>query len=226
MAAGSEGIGGLAFDDFELARTIGIVALGLILFEGGLATSWDEVRPVIGGALSLARGRDDPHGAADRAGRVRALRPRRCCRGSCWARSSPAPTAPRSSRCCAARRCAAAWRGRSRARPASTTRSPSSSSSASSTGSRTRATAWPTWRCSSSRSSPSASSSASPSASRRRGRCAGSGWPPPGSTRSPPWRPPRWPTAPPTPATARGSSPSSSAGWSWAAPTSRRGGRS
>ncbi len=54
MAAGSEGLGGLAFDDFDLARTIGIVALGLILFEGGLATNWDEVRPVIGGALSLA----------------------------------------------------------------------------------------------------------------------------------------------------------------------------
>ena len=63
MAAGSEGLGGLAFDDFDLARTIGIVALGLILFEGGLATNWDEVRPVIGGALSLARRRDDPHGA-------------------------------------------------------------------------------------------------------------------------------------------------------------------
>ena len=113
---------------------------------------------------ALARGgRDDPHGAADRSGRLRALRPHPPA-GFLLGRSSPAPTARRSSRCCAARRCAGAWPGRSRARPASTTRWPSSSSWGSSTGSRIPATAWPTWRCSSSRSSPSASSSASPSA--------------------------------------------------------------
>ena len=35
------------------------------------------------------RRRDDPHGAADRAGGVRALRPDARCRGCCWARSSP-----------------------------------------------------------------------------------------------------------------------------------------
>lgn len=41
-------------DDVELARTIGIVALSLILFEGGLAAGWREIRPVIGVSLSLA----------------------------------------------------------------------------------------------------------------------------------------------------------------------------
>src|SRR3954464_3667686 len=54
MAAGSDGFGWIAFDDYELARKIGIVALGLILFEGGLATSFGELRPVMWPALSLA----------------------------------------------------------------------------------------------------------------------------------------------------------------------------
>ena len=36
MVAGSEGIGGIEFDDAELARTLGTIALVLILFEGGL----------------------------------------------------------------------------------------------------------------------------------------------------------------------------------------------
>ena len=36
MLLGSDGLGWIAFDDYELAQTIGIVALALILFEGGL----------------------------------------------------------------------------------------------------------------------------------------------------------------------------------------------
>jgi cell volume regulation protein A len=54
MAVGSDGFGWIDFDDYELARKIGIVALGLILFEGGLATSIGEIRPVVWPALSLA----------------------------------------------------------------------------------------------------------------------------------------------------------------------------
>ena len=54
MAVGSDGFGWIAFDDYELARDIGIVALSLILFEGGLATSIGELRPVMWPALSLA----------------------------------------------------------------------------------------------------------------------------------------------------------------------------
>src|SRR5688500_10689709 len=37
MAIGSGGLGWIAFDNYELARTIGVVALALILFEGGLS---------------------------------------------------------------------------------------------------------------------------------------------------------------------------------------------
>ena len=54
MVAGSEGIGGIEFDDAELARTLGTIALVLILFEGGLTAGWSEIRPVLGTAASLA----------------------------------------------------------------------------------------------------------------------------------------------------------------------------
>src|ERR671914_112724 len=54
MLAGSEGIGGIEFDDAELARTLGTIGLILILFEGGLTAGWREIRPVLGTAISLA----------------------------------------------------------------------------------------------------------------------------------------------------------------------------
>jgi potassium/hydrogen antiporter len=38
MLAGEEGIGGIAFENYPLAHGIGTVALGLILFDGGLRT--------------------------------------------------------------------------------------------------------------------------------------------------------------------------------------------
>jgi len=58
MAIGSDGLGLIDFgrspQDVELARTIGVIALALILFEGGLAAGWDEIRPVLWPSLSLA----------------------------------------------------------------------------------------------------------------------------------------------------------------------------
>ncbi len=51
---GSEGIGGIYFDDAELARTIGIIGLIAILFEGGLTTQWPEIRPVLAPVLVLS----------------------------------------------------------------------------------------------------------------------------------------------------------------------------
>ena len=54
MAIGSDGLDWIAFDDYELARTIGIVALALILFEGGLIAGFSEIRPVLRPSLSLA----------------------------------------------------------------------------------------------------------------------------------------------------------------------------
>ncbi len=54
MLAGSEGPGGIYFDDAGLAQSIGIIALVVILFTGGLDTNWSEVKPVFGKAASLA----------------------------------------------------------------------------------------------------------------------------------------------------------------------------
>lgn len=54
MLAGSDGIGGIHFDDPSLAQALGIVALSYILFAGGLSTDWASVRPVLaqGGLLA------------------------------------------------------------------------------------------------------------------------------------------------------------------------------
>src|ERR687885_1449053 len=54
MAVGSDGTGWIEFDDYRLARTIGVIALALILFEGGLTSGLLEIRPVLPSAISLA----------------------------------------------------------------------------------------------------------------------------------------------------------------------------
>ncbi len=54
MLIGSEGVGGVEFNDVELTRTLGTIGLVLILFEGGLTAGWNEIRPVLATALSLA----------------------------------------------------------------------------------------------------------------------------------------------------------------------------
>jgi len=54
MLAGSEGIGGIAFDNYQLAHGIGTIALAMILFDGGLRTSTDAIRMVWKPAFTLA----------------------------------------------------------------------------------------------------------------------------------------------------------------------------
>lgn len=54
MAAGSEGLGDVYFDNAELAQSIGILALIFILFAGGLETSWGTVKSAFKGASILA----------------------------------------------------------------------------------------------------------------------------------------------------------------------------
>jgi cell volume regulation protein A len=56
MAIGSDGLGWISLDDYALARTVGTVALVAILFEGGLQTGLDTLRPVLGRAVALATG--------------------------------------------------------------------------------------------------------------------------------------------------------------------------
>ncbi|HII98705.1 MAG TPA: potassium/proton antiporter [Methanoregula sp.] len=54
MLAGSEGPGGIHFDNPFIAQSIGVVALTLILFSGGIDTRWTEVKPVFNKALALS----------------------------------------------------------------------------------------------------------------------------------------------------------------------------
>ena len=54
MVIGDDGLGWITFEDYELARTVGVIALALILFEGGLTSGLLEVRPVLPTAISLA----------------------------------------------------------------------------------------------------------------------------------------------------------------------------
>jgi cell volume regulation protein A len=58
MVLGSDVTGWIDFggsqSDYELARSIGIVALAVILFEGGLTAGFEEIRPVLRPALGLA----------------------------------------------------------------------------------------------------------------------------------------------------------------------------
>jgi cell volume regulation protein A len=54
MLAGESGIGGIKFDDVRTAYTVGSVALGLILFDGGLRTRLSTFRNVLAPAGLLA----------------------------------------------------------------------------------------------------------------------------------------------------------------------------
>src|SRR5690554_135721 len=54
MLAGSEGVGGINFDDPKVAQFIGIVSLNFILFSGGLSTNWTTVRPILREGLVLS----------------------------------------------------------------------------------------------------------------------------------------------------------------------------
>jgi len=54
MLAGSDGPGGIFFDNPRLAQAVGVIALILILFSGGLDTPLSDVRAVLRPGLSLA----------------------------------------------------------------------------------------------------------------------------------------------------------------------------
>ena len=54
MLVGTDGFDWIDFEDFHLAESIGVIALALILFEGGLTAGWSEIRPVLRPAVGLA----------------------------------------------------------------------------------------------------------------------------------------------------------------------------
>lgn len=54
MLAGSDGIGGIQFDNPRAAQFIGIVSLNFILFSGGLDTNWTTVKPILREGFALS----------------------------------------------------------------------------------------------------------------------------------------------------------------------------
>src|SRR6186997_2914235 len=54
VLAGSEGIGGIYFDNINMAQFIGVIALNFILFSGGLDTSWQVIKPIAWRGISLS----------------------------------------------------------------------------------------------------------------------------------------------------------------------------
>lgn len=54
MLAGSEGLGGIHFNDSKLAQFVGIVSFNFILFSGGIETDWRQIRPVLWKGISLS----------------------------------------------------------------------------------------------------------------------------------------------------------------------------
>jgi cell volume regulation protein A len=54
MLLGSDGPGGIEFNDATVAREVGIVSLVAILYEGGLSTSWRRLRAVVVPATLLS----------------------------------------------------------------------------------------------------------------------------------------------------------------------------
>ncbi|NWG15372.1 MAG: potassium/proton antiporter [Chloroflexi bacterium] len=54
MLAGSDGPGGIYLDNPWLTQTVGVTALVLILYSGGLDTRWNDIRPVLWQGLALS----------------------------------------------------------------------------------------------------------------------------------------------------------------------------
>ena len=54
VLAGSEGIGGIHFDNAYISQFIGIIALNFILFSGGLDTNWQSIKPVLWKGIALS----------------------------------------------------------------------------------------------------------------------------------------------------------------------------
>lgn len=54
MLAGSDGPGGIYFNDPKIAQFVGVVALNFILFSGGLDTKLESIRPIMKDGISLS----------------------------------------------------------------------------------------------------------------------------------------------------------------------------
>src|SRR5690606_12597480 len=54
MIAGSDGIGGIRFDDPAIAQFLGIISLTYILYSGGIDTKWPSIKPILKPGIALS----------------------------------------------------------------------------------------------------------------------------------------------------------------------------
>lgn len=54
MLAGSDGIGGIRFDNPAIAQFLGTISLTYILYSGGIDTKWPSIKPVLWQGVSLS----------------------------------------------------------------------------------------------------------------------------------------------------------------------------
>ncbi|HEV7332366.1 MAG TPA: potassium/proton antiporter [Flavisolibacter sp.] len=54
ILAGSEGVGGIHFNNAYTAQFVGITALNFILFSGGLDTDWRSIKPILWRGIALS----------------------------------------------------------------------------------------------------------------------------------------------------------------------------
>lgn len=54
MLAGSDGIGGIYFNEPRTAQFLGVISLTFILFSGGLETKFESIKPILWDGISLA----------------------------------------------------------------------------------------------------------------------------------------------------------------------------
>ncbi|MBE2315160.1 potassium/proton antiporter [Solirubrobacter sp. CPCC 204708] len=54
MVIGTDGLTLIDFQDYEVAQSAAVLALALILYEGGLSSGWAEIKPVVGPSIMLA----------------------------------------------------------------------------------------------------------------------------------------------------------------------------
>ena len=108
VLAGSEGLGHIAFEDYQFAFRVGTAALVLILFDGGLNTPLASARAVLAPAPCSRRSACSPRRARRRGARTcsaSAGRSRCCSAPSCRPPMPPpsSPCSPQAARGCGKR---------------------------------------------------------------------------------------------------------------------------
>lgn len=54
MFAGSEGLGGIYFENYELTHSLSLIALCLIIFSGGIETEYKDIKDNLGRGIVLS----------------------------------------------------------------------------------------------------------------------------------------------------------------------------